>query len=86
MFSNDIIISVKYVDNQTEPISYEFVYATDKNKQNEHATHKTKHALSKYTSFVAVDFALRYRLTEVMAEKQTENSNHGSFAMTASTG
>jgi hypothetical protein len=33
-----------------------------------------------------VDFELRYKLTEVMAEKQTEKRSHGSFAIIVSTG
>jgi len=86
MFSTDKIISVKYVDNHTAPKPGVLVNATDKNTISEHETHRIRQARSKTSSLAVVDFELRYKLTEVMAEKQTEKRSHGSFAIIVSTG
>jgi hypothetical protein len=45
-----------------------------------------RQALSKTSSFDAFDFELNKRLTDVIAEKHTENRSHGSFSSMVSTG
>ncbi len=74
------------MDIQTDPSEGELVYDTDKNMHTEHATHRTRHALSNTSSFTLVDLELNKRLTDVMAEKHTENKSHGSFSIMVSTG